>query len=78
MISEHKRAARIAPYLSGWVRTLPEPGDVAAFKRGEFTVRLHGARTVLLTGQGISEDLRFYDAAARIADLQNVKEESST
>jgi hypothetical protein len=70
MTSDYERAARIAPCLSGWERTVPDSGDVAAFRRGDFTIHLHGAREVLLTGRGISEDLRFYHAAARVADLQ--------
>jgi hypothetical protein len=62
-------STQVTPYLTGWVRALPAPGDVAAFSRGEFTVHLHGAREVRLTGPGVDADLRFYFAAARVAEL---------
>jgi len=66
--TELERAERISRCLTGWERTIPGRGDVAAFTRGDFTIRLHGSRKVRLTGPGVDGDLRFYDAAALIAD----------
>ena len=66
--TELERATRISRYLTGWVRTVPGRGDVAAFTRGDFTIRLHGTRKVRLSGPGVDGDLRFYDAAALVAD----------
>ncbi len=63
---------QIAPYLTGWERAVPAPGDVAAFKRGDYTIHLHGTREVRLTGPGADDDLRFYYAAARVAELADV------
>lgn len=66
MINE--RALRISEYLTGWNRAIPQKGEVARFTRDEFTLILHGKRTVRLIGRGWDEDLRFYDAAALISD----------
>ena len=69
MTPEHERALRISEYLTGWNRATPEDkGEVARFTRDEFTLILHGTRTVRLIGRGWDEDLRFYDVAARISD----------
>lgn len=68
--TELERATRIGRFLTGWVRTIPGAGDVAAFTRGDFTIRLHGSRKVRLTGRGVDVDVRFYDAAALVADRE--------
>jgi hypothetical protein len=69
MTPEHERALRISGYLAGWDRAIPEgKGEVARFTRDEFTLILHGTRTVHLIGRGWDTELRFYDAAAKISD----------
>lgn len=69
-MSERERAARLSPYLSGWERTLTEQGDLATFRRGGFTIHLHGSHNVRLTGRGIDENLRFYRAAVRVMETE--------
>jgi hypothetical protein len=69
MSEEYERALRISGYLTDWDRAIPEgKGEVARFTRDEFTIILHGTRTVHLTGRGWDTELRFYDAAAKISD----------
>lgn len=63
----------VTPYLSGWVRTLPAKGDVAAYKRGDFTLHLTGSKQLRLTGRGLDERHIFYYAAVRVMETENEK-----
>jgi hypothetical protein len=61
----------IAPYLTGWERwTLIEDQAVTAFKRGDFIIRLIGKHDIHLSGKGFTGELRFYDAAKKVMELE--------
>jgi hypothetical protein len=68
-MTELERAKLIAVASRGWERTLPEQGDVAAFRRGDYTIHLHGTRTVRLTGRGNALELSFHGVAAFVAGV---------
>jgi len=61
---------RILPYLSGWERVTLEKGDVATFRRGDFTLHLHGTHDIRLEGRGLSMELRFYQAALKVMEME--------
>ena len=63
--------ANLLPYLSGWERTILPGEKIAAFQRGGFTIHLIGKRDIRLTGKGFTGEMRFYDAAKKVMELEN-------
>ena len=48
------------------------PGEkIAAFQRGGFTIHLIGKRDIRVTGKGFTGEMRFYDAAKKVMELEN-------
>lgn len=60
----------VTPWLSGWQRVMLQPGDIATFTRGEFTVHLIGTHDIRLTGPGTDKTLRFYAAATTVMEAE--------
>lgn len=56
-------------YLSQWERTFTEPGDIATFKLDDFRIHLIGKHDIRLTGKGFTGEMRFYDAAKKVMEL---------
>jgi hypothetical protein len=61
----------ILPYLGGWERIIiPGSGDIATFKHGDFLIHLIGKHDIRLTGKNFSGEMRFYQAAVKVMELE--------
>ena len=59
----------VLPYLTGWIPQITGPGFPVMFKRGEFTIEIIGKHDILVSGKGFSGEMRFYDAARKVMEL---------
>lgn len=60
----------VTPWLSGWQRVMIQPGDIATFTRGAFTIHLIGTHDIRLTGPDTDRTLRFYAAAQAVMEAE--------
>jgi hypothetical protein len=58
-------AKRIAEYTQGWTQV-----NSRAFQLHGFSIHLIGKHDILLVGHGISEEMRFYDAAVTVMEWE--------
>jgi hypothetical protein len=63
-------SVRVRPYLSGWERVIrPDYPGVITFLRGDFMIHIIGKHDIRLIGKGFSGEMRFYDAAKKVMEL---------
>lgn len=59
----------VAPYLTGWEKATRL--DATVFLRGDFVIQLIGKHDIRLIGKGFSGEMRFYDAAKKVMEIEH-------
>lgn len=74
ILARYEYERKVAQYCAGWEATLTEKGDIRTFTKLGYTIHLHGKLTVTLTGEGLTEELSFHQAAVKILAIEERKQ----